>query len=120
MLYHVLRLNLHVCQLIVTSYAGLRDIAAHLDPVLVAAIQDVLRVRMLHDEAFSAIGDDIVHALSDVLSCTTFELGHKLDPPRNFFQAGAQVALAKLQRLVKQRHTVQVEEVEHFDCKEIM
>lgn len=93
----------------------MRESTSHLDPVLVAAVQHVLRVRMLHDQSFSTISYDVVHASPNIFGSAPFEFGDQLYAPCYWDYTGTEVALAEFERLVQERCAVQIKQVEHLD-----
>lgn len=97
------------------EFRGKCESTSHLDPVLVAAIQHVLGVRMLHDQSLSTVSYDVVHTSSDIFGSASFEFGDQLDASCYWDYTGTEVALAEFERLVQERCAVQVEQVEHLD-----
>lgn len=70
---------------------------------------------MLDNQSFSPRSHNVVHALPHVLRSLTFVLDGKFDPPSDLFDVGTHVSFAELDRLLEERHAVEVEKVEYFD-----
>ena len=70
---------------------------------------------MLDDQSFSTLSHNLFHTLAHILCGLAFKLCDQLYTALNWRYAGFQISLAKFERSVGQRLSVQVQEVEHFD-----
>lgn len=71
---------------------------------------------MFDDQTLASVLHDFVHLCTNVICCTPLVLDGEFDATWNLFQAMPHVLLAERGRAVDEGTTVEVDDVEDFDC----